>query len=241
MNRLSGKVVIVTGGASGIGEASVRMVASEGAKVVITDIDESKGRDLAAEIGEDAIFIKHDVADADGWHRVVEEAENAFGSISGLVNNAGIVGPNDVPLVEVKDEDFRRVIDINLYSVFKGTQVVGKAMMKNQGGSIVNISSSSGLVGSVMVSSYVTTKFALRGLTKAAALELSEHNIRVNSVHPGGIKTNIEVFDAVKAATPLGRIAEPEEVANMILYLLSDESSFSTGSEFVVDGGFTAQ
>lgn len=130
---------------------------------------------------------------------------------------------------------------MNVYSVFKGMQVAAKSMKNSGGGSIVNLSSTAGLVGSVPVSSYVTTKFAVRGITKAAALEWAEHNIRVNSVHPGGINTNIEVFDAVKNTTPMGRIAEPREVANMILFLLSDESSFSTGSEFVVDGGFTAQ
>lgn len=241
MNRLSDKVVIVTGGANGIGEASTRLAVSEGAKVVISDIDETRGQELADELGSSALFVRHDVTDKSGWEHVISEAEASFGPITGLVNNAGIVGPNDVPLEDISDEDFRRVLDINLYSAFKGMQFAAKSMKQSGGGSIVNLSSTSGIVGSVMVASYVTTKFAVRGITKAAALEWSQHNIRVNSVHPGGIQTNIEVFDAVKDATPMGRIARPQEVANMILYLLSDESSFSTGAEFVVDGGFTAQ
>lgn len=241
MDRLSGNVVIITGGANGIGEASARLAIAEGAKVVVTDIDEEKGQKLATELGNAALFVKHDVANKDDWERVISETTSTFGDISGLVNNAGIVGPNDTALEDVSDEDFRKVFDVNVYSVFKGMQVAAKSMKNSGGGSIVNLSSTAGLVGSVPVSSYVTTKFAVRGITKAAALEWAEHNIRVNSVHPGGINTNIEVFDAVKNTTPMGRIAEPREVANMILFLLSDESSFSTGSEFVVDGGFTAQ
>lgn len=241
MDRLSDNVVIITGGANGIGEASARLAIAEGAKVVITDIDEEKGQKLATDLGAAALFVKHNVADKDDWERVIAETTSTFGAISGLVNNAGIVGPNDTALEDVSDEDFRKVFDVNVYSVFKGMQVAAKSMKNSGGGSIVNLSSTAGLVGSVPVSPYVTTKFAVRGLTKAAALEWAEHNIRVNSVHPGGINTNIEVFDAVKSTTPMGRIAEPREVANMILFLLSDESSFSTGSEFVVDGGFTAQ
>ena len=241
MGRVENKVIIVTGAASGIGAEVARMLASEGAKVVITDVNDERGQQLAEDIGSTAIFVHQDVASAEDWAAVVDRAEKAFGSVTGLVNNAGIVGPNDVLLEDLKDEDFRKVLDINLYSVFKGMQSVVAPMRSGGGGSIVNISSTSGLVGSVNVASYVTTKFAVRGITKAAALEFAPHNIRVNSVHPGGIKTNIEVFDAVKAATPLGRIADPREVAYLVLYLLSDESSFSTGSEFVVDGGFTAQ
>ena len=241
MSRLSGKVVVITGAASGMGETHARLFVKEGAKVVLTDINEEKGQKVAEELGDNALFVKHDVANKDDWQVVVDKAENTFGPITGLVNNAGIVGPNDIPLEELKDEDFYKVIDINLYSVFKGMQAVVKSMKKTNEGSIVNVSSTAGLVGSVNVTSYVTTKFAVTGITKAAALEFADYNIRVNSVHPGGIKTNIEVFDAVKKATPLGRIAEPEEVSNLILYLISDESTFSTGSEFVVDGGFTAQ
>lgn len=241
MGRLSGKVIVVTGAASGMGETHARLFVKEGAKVVLTDINEDKGQRVAEELGENALFVKHDVANSNDWQVVVDKAEDMFGPITGLVNNAGIVGPNDTPLEELQDEDFYKVIDINLYSIFKGMQTVVKSMKKTKGGSIVNISSTAGLVGSVNVTFYVTTKFAVTGITKAAALEFADYNIRVNSVHPGGIKTNIEVFDAVKKTTPLGRIADPEEVSYLILYLVSDESTFSTGSEFVVDGGFTAQ
>ncbi|MFC2946821.1 glucose 1-dehydrogenase [Virgibacillus sediminis] len=241
MNRLSEKVVIITGAASGMGETHANLFVKEGAKVVLTDINEEQGRRVAEKLGENALFVKHDVADKEDWNVVVEKAEKAFGPITGLVNNAGIVGSNDTPLEDLEDEDFYKVVAINQYSVFKGMQTVVKSMKKNNGGSIVNISSTAGLVGSVNVAPYVTTKFAVTGITKAAALEFADYNIRVNSVHPGGINTNIEVFDAVKKATPLGRIAEPEEVSYLVLYLISDESTFSTGSEFIVDGGFTAQ
>ncbi|MEI3609779.1 glucose 1-dehydrogenase [Pseudogracilibacillus sp. SO10305] len=241
MSRLSGKVVVITGAANGMGETHARLFVQEGAKVVLTDIDVEKGEKLAKELGENALFIKHDVTDKDDWQVVVEKTEVAFGSITGLVNNAGIVGPNDIPLEKLKDEDFENVISVNLYSVFKGMQAVVKSMKKAKEGSIVNVSSTSGLVGSVNVTAYVTTKFAVTGITKVAALEFADYNIRVNSVHPGGVKTNIEVFDAVKKATPMGRIADPEEVSYIILYLISNESTFSTGAEFVIDGGFTAQ
>ncbi|MGD7002021.1 glucose 1-dehydrogenase [Corynebacterium halotolerans] len=241
MGRVDSKVVIVTGAGNGIGASSAHLLAREGAKVVVTDIDEAAGTRVAEDIGDNAIFVKQDVASEADWANVVQRAEESFGPVAGLVNNAGIVGPNDVALADLRDEDFQKVLQVNVYSVFKGMQSVLGSMKENGGGSIVNVSSTSGLVGSVNVTSYVTTKFAVRGITKAAALEFAEHGVRVNSVHPGGIRTNIEVFDAVKAATPLGRIAEPEEVSNLILYLISDEASFSTGSEFVVDGGFTAQ
>lgn len=241
MGRVDSKVVIVTGAGNGIGASSAHLLAREGAKVVVTDIDEAAGTRVAEDIGDNAVFVKQDVVSEADWANAVQRAEENFGPVAGLVNNAGIVGPNDVALADLRDEDFQKVLQVNVYSVFKGMQSVLGSMKENGGGSIVNVSSTSGLVGSVNVTSYVTTKFAVRGITKAAALEFAEHGVRVNSVHPGGIRTNIEVFDAVKAATPLGRIAEPEEVSNLILYLISDEASFSTGSEFVVDGGFTAQ
>ncbi|MCG7334627.1 glucose 1-dehydrogenase [Sporosarcina sp. ACRSM] len=240
MSRLTGKVVVITGAASGMGEAHARLFVKEGAQVVLTDINEEKGQKVAEELGENALFVKHDVANKDDWQIVIDQAEKAFGPITGLVNNAGIVGPLG-PLEELNDEDFNRVIAINQYSVFKGMQTVLKSMKKTNGGSIVNISSTSGLVGTANDISYSATKFAVTGMTKTAALELAKYNIRVNSVHPGVISTNIKLFDEVITATPLGRIAEPEEVSYLILHLISDESTFTTGSEFVVDGGFTAK
>ncbi|WNS76431.1 glucose 1-dehydrogenase [Bacillus sp. DTU_2020_1000418_1_SI_GHA_SEK_038] len=241
MGRLSGKVVIITGAANGMGETNARMFVKEGAKVVLTDIEVEKGQKVAEELGENAIFIKHDVTNEEDWQAVVDKTENTFGPITGLVNNAGTAG-RIVPLEEVTDEDFYRIINLNQYSVFKGMQTVVKSMKKANSGSIVNISSTSGIVGSRNLIPYVASKFAVRGMTKVAALELADFNIRVNSVHPGGINTERAViFDEVKKATPLGRGGKPEEIAYLVLHLISDESTFTTGSEFVADGGFTAQ
>ncbi|RHW33937.1 SDR family oxidoreductase [Neobacillus notoginsengisoli] len=240
MGRLAGKVVLITGAANGMGETNARLFVKEGAKVVLTDIDEVKGQKVAEELGENAIFIKHDVTNKDEWQVVVDKAEDTFGPITGLVNNAGTAG-KIVPLEEVTDEDFYKIIALNQYSVFKGMQTVVKSMKKANRGSIVNISSTSGIVGSRNLIPYVASKFAVRGMTKVAALELADFNIRVNSVHPGGINTSQPIFDEVKKATPLGRAGEPEEIAYLILHLLSDESTFTTGSEYVADGGFTAQ
>ncbi|MFC5603439.1 glucose 1-dehydrogenase [Sporosarcina koreensis] len=242
MSRLSEKVVIITGAANGMGETFARLFIKEGAKVVLTDIEVKKGQKVAEELGENAIFIKHDVTNKEDWQVVVDKAENTFGPITGLVNNAGTAG-KIVPLEEVTDEDFYKIFNLNAYSVFKGMQTVVKSMKKaNGGGSIVNMSSTSGIVGSRNLIPYIASKFAIRGMTKVAALELAESNIRVNSVHPGGIATERAViFDEVKKATPQGRAGEPEEVAYLVLHLISDESTFTTGSEYIVDGGFTAQ
>lgn len=244
MARLEGKVVIVTGAAQGMGAAHAKKFIEEGAKVILTDLNEEKGQALATELGENALFIKHNVANEDDWNTVVAKAEEAFGPVTVLVNNAGITMAKSI--LETTVEEYRRIVEINQVSVFLGVKAVIPTMQKAGIGSIVNISSLNGLVGGAI--GYTDTKFAVRGLTKAAALQLAPQNIRVNSVHPGVIATPMVVQEDTKAAVeqfekfiPLKRVAKPEEVSNLVLYLASDESSYSTGSEFIVDGGLSAQ
>ena len=219
MSRLSGKVAIITGAAQGMGAAHAKLFTEQGAKVVLTDLNEEKGKAFAAELGENAVFVKQNVTSEEDWAAVIAKAEEAFGPVNVLVNQV---------------------------SVFLGMKAAAPSMMKAGGGSIVNISSMNGLVGGAV--GYTDTKFAVRGMTKAAALNLAPMGIRVNSVHPGVIATPMVVQEDTKAAVeefskhiPLKRVAQPEEVSNMVLFLASDESSYSTGSEFVIDGGLTAQ
>jgi 3alpha(or 20beta)-hydroxysteroid dehydrogenase len=243
MARLEGKVAIITGAAQGMGAAHARRFVSEGAKVVITDLNEEKGSALASELGENVLFIKQNVTNAEEWQAVVAKAEEAFGPVNVLVNNAGITMAKSI--LETTEEEYRRIVDINQVSVFLGMKTVIPSMQKAGGGSIVNISSINGIVGGAV--GYTDTKFAVRGITKAAAMECSHYGIRVNSVHPGVIATPMVVQEDTKAAVeefakhiPLKRVAQPEEVTNIVLYLASDESSYSTGAEFIVDGGLTA-
>lgn len=246
MSRLENKVAIITGGARGMGASHVRRFVSEGAKVLFTDILEEEGQALAKELGENARFLKHDVTNSADWNQVVKEAETTFGPVDILVNNAGIA-PNN-PIEETPEEEYRKVIDVNQVSVFLGMKAVLPSMRKTSNGSIVNISSLSGLIAGRNQISYVASKFAVRGMTKAAALEFGEYGIRVNSIHPGIIETPMTMNEETKAmlseiskTIPIGRTAKPEEVSNLVLYLASDESSYSTGAEFVIDGGLYAQ
>ena len=246
MGRLSGKVAIITGGARGMGASHARKFVSEGAKVVITDILEADGQAFARELGEQALFVKHDVTSEEGWNRVVEEAEKAFGPVNVLVNNAGMGIPKSIE--EMAEAEYRKVIDINQVGVFLGMKSVLKSMKKAQGGSIINISSLSGFAGSRDQVAYDASKFAVRGMTKTAAVEFSDYGIRVNSVHPGIVETPIlqtegaeEIIKELEKGIPLKRIAKPADVSNLILYLASDDSSYSTGSEFTVDGGMMAK
>lgn len=245
MGRLDGKVAIITGAARGMGAAHAKRFVEEGAKVVITDILLDEGEKLASELGKNAVFVKHDVSNAADWEEVVNMAEEAFGPVDILVNNAGI--SVSVPIEELTEEQYRKVVDINQVSVFLGTKAVLPSMKKTGGGSIVNISSMAGIVGGQGQMAYSASKFAVRGMTKAAAAELAPLNIRVNSVHPGAIRTpmidlpeNKEIIEALEESTPLGRVAEPEEVSELVLFLASDESSYSTGAEFLIDGGASA-
>lgn len=244
MARLEGKVAIITGAAQGMGAAHVKKFIAEGAKVVMTDLNEEKGQALANELGENALFVKQNVTSAEDWETVVAEAEKAFGPVNVLVNNAGITMAKSI--LQTTEEEYRRIVDINQVSVFLGVKAVIPSMQQAGGGSIVNISSMNGLVAGAI--GYTDTKFAVRGMTKAAAMECAHYGIRVNSVHPGVIATPMVVQEDTKAAVeefakhiPMKRVAEAEEVSNMVLFLASDDASYSTGSEFVIDGGMTAQ
>jgi len=244
MGRLENKVAIVTGAAQGMGASHAKRFVEEGAKVVLTDLNEEKGSALAAELGENALFVKHNVTSEEDWEAVIQKAEAAFGPVNILVNNAGI--SLNKGLLDITVEEYRRILDINQVSVFLGMRAVVPSMKKAENGSIVNISSMNGLVAGAI--GYTDSKFAVRGMTKAAAIELSNYGIRVNSVHPGVIATPMiqqadakDVIEEFAKFIPLKRVAQPEEVTNMVLYLASEESSYSTGSEFVIDGGLTAQ
>lgn len=244
MNRLENKVAIITGGAQGMGAAHVRLFVEQGAKVVLTDLNEEKGQALAAELGDNVIFVKQNVTSEEDWKNVLAVTEEKFGQVNVLVNNAGITMAKSI--LDISLDEYRRIVDINQTSVFLGMKTVAPLMAKSGGGSIINISSMNGLVAGAV--GYTDTKFAVRGMTKAAAMNLAIMGIRVNSVHPGVIATPMVVQEDTKAAVetfsaqiPLKRVAQPEEVSNMVLFLASDESSYSTGSEFVIDGGLTAQ
>lgn len=243
MERLSGKVAIITGGARGMGASHVRRFVEEGAKVVFTDINEEVGEKLASELGDNTLFVKHDVTDEAGWQEVIEKAEAAFGPVNVLVNNAGISMSKSI--FDMSVEDYKKIIDINQVSVFLGIKAVLPSMQKAEGGSIVNISSMNGIVGGAV--GYTDSKFAVRGMTKAAALQVGHLGIRVNSVHPGVIETPmvtegdaVEQIKEFAKQIPMRRMAQSEEVTNMVLFLASSESSYSTGSEFIIDGGLTA-
>lgn len=245
MGKLDGRVAIITGGARGQGAAHARRFVEEGAKVMITDILEEEGKALADELGENARFMKHDVTSEEQWKQVVAETENVFGPVNILVNNAGIVMVKEIE--ELSEAEYRKVIDINQVGVFLGMKCVLPSMKKNDSGSIINISSINGLRGSAGTIGYDASKFAVRGMTKTAALEFAKYNIRVNSVHPGPIDTPMiaseETRDIVKEMAegiPLKRVGTPDEVSKLIVFLASDDSSYCTGSEFVIDGGVTA-
>lgn len=233
---LDGAVAIVTGAARGMGAQHVRGLVGAGARVVATDVLDDQGRALADELG-DAVMYRHlDVTDADGWDTVVAQAEEAWGPVKVLVNNAGIVmfGPLD----SLSPADWQRTIDINLTGVFLGMRAVIASMKQANGGAIVNISSTAGLQGYANLGAYVASKWGVRGLTKTAALELGPWNIRVNSIHPGPIRTPmIDGLDLDSVAgQPIARVGEPEEVTAMLLFILQ-QATYSTGHEFVIDGG----
>ena len=246
MGRLDGKVALISGGARGQGAAEARLFAAEGARVVLADVLDEEGEKAASEIGAAARYVHLDVTDESQWRATVDATVDAFGSLSVLINNAGIVRTGYLEGHAL--EDYRAVVEVNQTGVFLGMKSVVAAMREAGGGSIVNISSNAGLEGVEGVIGYVASKWAVRGMTKTAALELGQYGIRVNSVHPGGVDTpmleqdDFEVVDqnAVFAAQPIPRIGQPEEIAKMVLFLASDDSSYSTGAEFLADGGMMA-
>ena len=236
MGRVDGKVVLISGGAQGMGAAHAKALVAEGGKVVIGDILDEPGQALADEIGDAARYVHLDVTQADQWDAAVAVANEAFGSLTGLVNNAGIVALGKIGHFDMAE--WQKVIDVNLTGTFLGMQAVVASMKAAGSGSIINVSSIEGLRGAPMVHPYVASKWAVRGLAKSAALELGRRNIRVNSLHPGFIRTPMtEHFPADMVTAPLGRPGQSDEVAAFVVFLISDESSFATGSEFVVDGG----
>jgi len=219
-----------------MGAADARMLVKEGARVVIGDILDDEGQALADELGDAARYVHLDVSSADDWAAAVEIALSSFGKLNVLVNNAGIVQVG--PLQPLDVARWLKVLDVNLTGPMLGTKAVIGPMIEAGGGSIINVSSIEGLRGAAYVHSYVASKWGLRGLTKSSALELARSNIRVNSIHPGFIRTPMtEHLPEDMVQTPLGRPGTPDEVATFVVFLASDESSFSTGSEFVVDGG----
>lgn len=247
MGRLSGKVAIITGAAQGMGEAHAKMFVAEGAKVILTDVNEKDGKALAESLGANAIFIKHDVRFAPEWKAVVEQGEAKFGTINVLINNAGIIG-TIADTVNFTQADYQLVCDINQLGVYLGMQAVIPSMIKAGVGSIVNISSIAGMIACMGAPNlaYVGSKFAVRGMSKQVAAEYGPNNVRCNSVHPGYILTPMMVAatdengGGAGELIPLKRMAKPSEVSCLVLFLASDESSFITGMEHVIDGGMTA-
>ena len=248
MKRLENKVAIITGAASGMGAADARLFAKEGAKVVLTDIDEENLKQVTDEITQEggvAMHITLDVTSPDDWQKVVEKTTAEFGGIDILVNNAGIASQS--PFLESNYETFKKIMDVNLNSHYIGIKAVAPSMIERKGGSIINISSTVGMTALPGGDpGYTTSKGGSRALTKQAAAELIGFNIRVNSIHPGLIKSSMtkkqglltpEIYSQLTQAIPIKRFGEPEEIANVALFLASDESSYMVGSELVVDGG----
>lgn len=242
MNRLTGKIVLISGGARGQGAAEARLFVAEGARVVIGDVLEAEGERLATELGDAAVFVRQDVTRETDWDAAIAAAER-LGGLHGLVNNAGIYQPKT--LMETETELFERHMRINQLGCFLGMKAVVPLMERSGGGSIVNVSSVAGLRGSPGAIAYSATKWALRGMTKAAAIDLAPRKIRVNSIHPGPIDTemlNVRTLEQNQRrlqAVPMKRMGTAEEVANLVLFLLSDESGYVTGAEVAIDGGAT--
>lgn len=242
MGRLDGKIILISGGARGQGAAEARACVAEGARVVIGDVLESAGRALAAELGQSCAFVRQDVTQEADWDAAIRAAE-ALGGLHGLVNNAGIYQP--ATLMETDAAMFERHTRVNQLGCFLGMKAVVPLMEKSGGGAIVNVSSVAGLRGSPGAIAYSATKWALRGMTKSAAADLAPRGIRVNSIHPGPIDTEmLSVRTAAQNAerltrVPMRRMGTVDEIANLVLFLLSDESSYITGAEVAIDGGAT--
>ncbi len=243
--RLEGKVALITGAARGQGEAEARRFVAEGAQVLLTDVLDEDGEAVAASLGEAAAYRHLDVTSEEDWEGAVADAEDRFGPLTVLVNNAGIL--DMAPIHKQDMARFRQIIDINLVGTAIGIKVAAASMRKAGGGSIINISSNAGIVGLPQAAAYVSSKWGVRGLSKSAAQDLGRFGIRVNSVHPGGIVTPMTAGDdgdppesGWTKKLPIARWGQPEEVANVVTFLASDEASYVTGAEWSVDGGATS-
>jgi len=244
--RLDGKIALITGAARGQGAAAARRFVAEGAQVLLTDVLDEDGAKLAAELGDAATYLPLDVSDEGAWATAAGTVRDRYGRLDVLVNNAGLL--HFSALADTSLADYERVIRVNQFGTFLGMRTA-VPLMRERGGSIINVSSIEGLGGMPLLVAYASSKFAIRGMTKVAAMELGEHGIRVNSVHPGAVDTPmvsnalggmpVEMAPIGKKVA-LGRVALPEEIANMVLFLASDESGYCTGGEYVVDGGATA-
>jgi 3alpha(or 20beta)-hydroxysteroid dehydrogenase len=246
MGQLEGKVALITGGARGMGKAHVKRFVAEGAKVVFGDLLEEEGAKLAAELDGDAVFIRMNVTSPEDWELAVTTAVDTFGKLDVLINNAGIIKHQRIEDMELAT--FKAVLDVNLVGQWLGIKSVIPAMKAAGGGSIVNVSSTEGFTGAAGLAAYSSSKFAVRGLTRSAAQELGKYGIRVNSIHPGAILTAMsmdpdvvaaaaENAEAFMKALPLGRLGKTREVSGLVAFLASDDSSYCSGSEVLVDGG----
>ncbi len=251
MARLESEVAIVTGGARGIGRAIAEAYVAEGARVCIADVRIELAQEVAKSLGESAIALELDVTDEQSWNVAIEACEQSLGSVTVLVNNAGLA--EGASIDDTTLESYRRVTEVNQTGVFLGMKTVIPAMKRAGHGSIINMSSIDGLVGSPRIISYIASKWAVRGMTKAVAMEMGPFSIRVNSIHPGHVVTELGLRDGVDPSiitamveehtarhAPMQRTGTPQEIAAMAVFLASNESSYCTGAEFVVDGGFTA-
>jgi 3alpha(or 20beta)-hydroxysteroid dehydrogenase len=245
VSRLAGKIAIVTGGAQGQGAEIARQFVAQGAKVAIADVADDLGQPLADELGDSAFFRHHDVSDEDSWTALVAEVEERYGPVNVLANNAGILRFGEIEKM-TKDE-YLALVHVNQLGTFLGMRAVARTMRKNGGGSIINSSSVEGLAGMASLTGYVATKWAIRGMTKAAAMELGPKQIRVNSIHPGMIDTPMTRPHGGDAAmefgasrVPLRRVGYPTDIAPLYVFLASDESSYINGAEIAIDGGVTA-
>jgi 3alpha(or 20beta)-hydroxysteroid dehydrogenase len=243
--RLDGKVALISGGARGQGATEARRFVAEGAKVVIGDVLDTEGEAVATDLGDEGAFVTLDVTSEENWQEAVDSTVDAFGGLHVLVNNAGVLG-GFTPLAKTSLDDFMNVLNINLVGTFLGMRTAVPAMRASGGGSIVNISSTAGMWGVPFGAGYTASKFGVRGITKTAALEFGRYHIRVNSVHPGGVATEMTaaVGDDGESdyyrALPAGRIGTVDDISNLVLFLASDESAYCTGTEFVIDGGMQA-
>lgn len=234
---LVGKVALVTGAAQGMGEGFARALHAAGAKVVVSDINASLGQEVVDSLGDNALFLPHDVSDWDAWQTVIEQTEARWGPISVLVNNAGIAWFESLENSPI--EAARKMIEVDQLGVFMGMKAIIATMRRAGGGSIINIASVASTKGTEGLTVYSACKWAVRGMTKCAALELGKDNIRVNAVHPGMIATAMTVDMPDPQGQPLPRKGGVDEVANTVLFLASDQSSYTTGCDFIVDGGMT--